>query len=117
MYRFFRPWGYYEDHFEERREDDSKYKLKRLVVHANQKMSLQYHYNRSEHWVVVKGEGQVVIGEETIEAKPGMSFFIKPEQHHRIIAGKTGLTIIEVQMGKECEEKDIVRIEDDYDRI
>jgi len=116
MYRFFRPWGFYEDHFEEIGES-GRYKLKRLVVKPNQKMSLQYHYHRSEHWVVVKGEGQVVIGEETIEAKVGMSFFIKPEQHHRIVGGANGLTIIEVQLGKECEESDIVRLEDDYDRI
>ena len=53
MHRFFRPLGFYEDHFEER-----GYKLKRLVVQPNSKLSLQYHFKRCEHWVVVSGHGK-----------------------------------------------------------
>ena len=112
MHRFFRPWGFYENMFEE-----PSYKLKRLVVQPNSKLSLQYHYKRCEHWVVVSGHGKVILGEDTLNAYPGKYFYIPTKVNHRIMAGEEGLTIIEVQVGDECTEEDIVRIEDDYDRV
>ena len=112
MQRFFRPWGFYENHFQEH-----SYKLKRLVVPPNQKMSLQYHYKRCEHWVVVQGHGKIILGEDTLNAYTGKYFYIPTKVNHRIMADAEGLTIIEVQVGDECIEDDIVRLEDDYDRI
>ena len=112
MHRFFHPWGFYEDHFEEH-----SYKLKRLVVRPHQRLSLQYHYKRCEHWVVVAGHGKIILGEDTLHAYPGKYFYIPTKVNHRIMASEEGLTIIEVQVGDECTEEDIVRIEDDYDRI
>ena len=112
MHRFFRPWGFYEDHFEER-----GYKLKRLVVQPNSKLSLQYHFKRCEHSVVVSGHGKIILGEDTLNAYPGRYFYIPTKVNHRIMAGEDGLTIIEVQVGDECKEDDIVRLEDDYDRV
>ena len=61
MQRFFRPWGFYENHFQEH-----SYKLKRLVVKPNSNMSLQYHYKRCEHWVVVQGYGKIILGEDNL---------------------------------------------------
>ena len=112
MHRFFRPWGFYENIFEEH-----SYKLKRLVVRPHQRLSLQYHYKRCEHWVVVQGHGKIILGEDTLHAYPGKYFYIPTKVNHRIMASEEGLTIIEVQVGDECTEEDIVRIEDDYDRI
>ena len=112
MQRFFRPWGFYENHFQE-----PSYKLKRLVVKPNSKLSLQYHYKRCEHWVVVEGHGEIVLGEDTLKAYPGRYFYIPTKVNHRIMADEAGRTIIEVQVGEECIEDDIVRLEDDYDRI
>ena len=112
MQRFFRPWGFYENHFQEH-----SYKLKRLVVKPNSNMSLQYHYKRCEHWVVVGGHGKIILGEDTLNAYPGKYFYIPTKVNHRIMASEEGLTIIEVQVGEECTEDDIVRLEDDYDRI
>ena len=119
MQRFFRPWGFYENHFQDsyKGHNNPSYKLKRLVVNPNQKMSLQYHYKRCEHWVVVGGSGKMTIGEDTLKVYPGNYFYIPTKVNHRIMAGEEGLTIIEVQVGDECTEEDIVRIEDDYDRI
>ena len=112
MYRFFRPWGFYENHFQ-----DTGYKLKRLIVKPNQKLSLQYHHKRCEHWVCVKGYGKIVLGEDTLNAYPGKYFYIPTKVNHRIMAGDNELVIIEVQVGDECTEEDIVRLEDDYDRV
>ena len=112
MHRFFRPWGFYEDHFQ-----DEGYRLKRLVVKPNKRLSLQYHFKRTEHWVVVEGSGSVLIDDEIEEAVVGSKYYIEKKQTHRITGGPKGLTIIEVQIGDECIEEDIVRIEDDYDRL
>ena len=112
MQRFFRPWGFYESHFQ-----DVGYKLKRLVVQPNKRMSLQYHYKRCEHWVVVQGDGEIIVGEDILKAYKGKYFYIPTKVNHRIMAGESGLTIIEVQVGDECVEDDIVRLEDDYDRV
>ena len=111
MHRFFRPWGFYEDHFQ-----DEGYRLKRLVVKPHQRLSLQYHKKRSEHWVCVQGHGKIVLGEDTLKAYPGKYFYIPTNVVHRIIAEDDELVIIEVQTGDECIEEDITRLEDDYDR-
>ena len=90
--------------------------VKKLYVAPNQRLSLQYHQHREEHWTVVKGSGIVTQNECTTECKPGDTFHIGIEQRHRLQGGDEGCLIIEVQLGI-CKEDDIIRIEDDYGRI
>ena len=92
MYRFFRPWGFYEDHFEE-----DGYKLKRLIVNPNSKLSLQYHYKRCEHWVCVQGYGKIILGEDTLKAYPGKYFYIPTKVNHRIMAGEEGAEYVNIE--------------------
>lgn len=108
----YRPWGYYENLLEE-----DSYKVKRIVVNPNQQLSLQYHHHRSEYWTVVNGSGRVVIGESVYDANISDAFRIDINQKHRLSSYETGITIIEVQLGSKCTEEDIVRLEDDYQRI
>jgi mannose-6-phosphate isomerase-like protein (cupin superfamily) len=105
-----RPWGWYETI-----EDGSDYKLKKIYLHPRQRFSLQFHRKRTEQWIVIQGSGVITLGHDDLECKPGDSFTIGIEQRHRAEAGDDGLTFFEVQRG-ECDECDIVRIEDDYGR-
>jgi mannose-6-phosphate isomerase-like protein (cupin superfamily) len=107
-----RPWGWYENLLE-----DSGYKVKRLYVNSDQSISLQYHNFRNEHWVVVSGDGIVEIDGVSKNIFSGDYIFVPLNSKHRIIGGKCGIIIVEVQMGEVCEETDIVRIEDQYGRI
>lgn len=108
----YRPWGSYTI------LDDSKaHKIKNIVVMPNNKLSLQLHYHRSEHWVVVKGMAQVYVDDKEFFLRPGESTFIRSGVKHRIYnPGKIPLDIIEVQLGDTVEEDDIVRFNDDYGR-
>jgi mannose-1-phosphate guanylyltransferase len=110
--KFERPWGHYENILE-----DEFYKVKRLVVNPNQQLSLQYHHYRSEYWTVVKGSGEVTLGDCVYDAGIRSTFRISALQKHRLKAGESGITIIEVQLGSECTEEDIVRLKDDYQRV
>lgn len=107
-----RPWGSYELIYESK---DETYKVKKIVVNANQSFSLQYHEHRYEHWTIVEGNGTVINGEETIKCYPGSTFDIPVKRIHRATAGEHGLSFIEVQRGY-CNEDDIVRLEDNYGR-
>jgi mannose-6-phosphate isomerase-like protein (cupin superfamily) len=108
-----RPWGWYENLY-----DNSKtYKVKRLFVSPNQRISLQYHNNRSEHWVVVGGNGIVNLEDDNIMVDVGDYIFIPFASKHRIQSGNDGIMIIEVQQGSSCDEEDIVRLDDDYNRV
>ena len=109
----YRPWGFYENLYQ-----DNGYKVKRLVVSKGKKISLQYHYKRAEYWTIVNGRGTVILGNDSLPVYPGKTVYVPTQCHHRVIANKgEDITIIEVQLGDECVEEDIVRIEDDYDRI
>lgn len=110
--KFERPWGHYENILEEQ-----FYKVKRLVVNPNQQLSLQYHHHRTEHWTVVDGSGKVTIEDHVYDAGIRSSFRIGVRQTHRLSAGENGITIIEVQLGSNCSEDDIVRLKDDYQRV
>jgi mannose-6-phosphate isomerase-like protein (cupin superfamily) len=107
-----RPWGWYET-----LQEDDEYKVKRLYIKSNQKISLQYHNHRNEYWVVVFGCGVVELGDVTREIKVGDYIFVPSNSIHRVTGGNDGIVIIEIQLGKICDEKDIVRIQDDYGRI
>ena len=107
----FRPWGWFKV-----LQRGDNYCVKELFVEPDMRISLQFHRYRTEDWVVVNGDGIITQGNLETECKVGDTFFIPIEQRHRIMGGKNGITIIEVQRGK-CVEDDIVRLEDDYNRV
>lgn len=109
----YRPWGHYDDLLEH--ED---HKIKELIINPGERLSLQKHRRRAEHWIVVSGEALVTVAEKEILLKPGQSVDIPRGAVHRIMnPGHTQLVIVEVQMGDYFGEDDIIRLEDDYDRL
>jgi len=93
------------------------YKVKRIVVHAGGRLSLQRHRHRSEHWLVVSGRATVVRGERQAWLDPGDSIDLPTGTLHRLAnEDRTDMTLIEVQFGDYLEEDDIERLEDDYGR-
>ena len=110
--KVYRPWGSYTI-----LEDTDFYKIKRVTVKPKQKLSLQLHHHRSEHWIVVSGTAEVVLNEETRLLHQGESTFVRGGMRHRLKnPGVIPLEVIEVQLGEYLEEDDIVRFEDDYGR-
>jgi mannose-1-phosphate guanylyltransferase/mannose-6-phosphate isomerase len=107
-----RPWGSYTV-----LEESGVYKIKRVTVRTGQKLSLQLHYHRSEHWVVVSGTAEVELDGERRLLQKGESSFVRSGMKHRLRnPGVIPLEVIEVQLGEYLEEDDIVRFEDDYGR-
>jgi mannose-1-phosphate guanylyltransferase len=107
-----RPWGTYEVLV-----DTAGYKVKRIVVKPSGRLSLQKHFHRNEHWIVVSGTATVTVDNETKLVRPNESTYIKMGQVHRLENdGKIDLVMIEVQVGEYTGEDDIVRIEDIYAR-
>jgi mannose-6-phosphate isomerase len=108
-----RPWGSWTV-----LEEGPAYKIKRLEVAPGKRMSLQMHYHRSEHWVVVSGTARVVIGDRTGLVHRQESTFVPAGTVHRIEnPGLIPLVIIEIQNGQYLEEDDIVRLQDDHGRV
>ena len=107
----FRPWGWFKV-----LQRGDNYCVKELFVEQDMRISLQFHRYRTEDRVVVNGDGIITQGNLETECKVGDTFFIPIEQRHRIKGGKKGITIIEVQRG-DCKEDDIVRLQDDYNRV
>ncbi|MFH1223283.1 MAG: phosphomannose isomerase type II C-terminal cupin domain [Pseudomonadota bacterium] len=107
-----RPWGYFETLLE-----GDGYKVKRILVKPAQRLSLQSHQKRSEHWTVVVGTATITVGDSVKDYKHNQSVYIEKEQKHRV-ENKTAadVQIIEVQCGTYLGEDDIVRYEDDYNR-
>ena len=107
-----RPWGTYTV-----LDENNHYKIKRIEVLPGQRLSLQKHHHRSEHWIVVSGTARVTCGEEQSVVNVNESTFIPIGQLHRLEnPGKIPLVIIEVQSGEYLGEDDIVRFQDDYHR-
>ena len=107
-----RPWGTYEVLL-----STAQYKIKRIIVQPNKRLSLQKHYHRNEHWIVVSGTATVTVGDETKLIRPNESTYIKMGEVHRLEnEGKIPVVLIEAQVGEYTGEDDIVRIEDDYER-
>lgn len=107
-----RPWGTYEVLC-----DCEGYKVKRIIVKPGSKLSLQKHFHRNEHWIVVSGTATVTVNNEKYLVRPNESTYIKMGQLHRLEnEGKINLVIIEVQVGEYTGEDDIVRLEDIYKR-
>ena len=108
----YRPWGSYTV-----LENAEGYKIKRIVVQPGKRLSLQKHFHRSEHWIVVSGTATVTVGEETQLVRPNESTYIKMGQIHRLANnGKIPVVLIEAQVGEYTGEDDIVRLDDDYKR-
>lgn len=107
-----RPWGTYTV-----LEENRHYKIKRIEVLPGQRLSLQKHHHRSEHWIVVSGTALVTCGEQQYTVNINESTFIPIGEQHRLEnPGKIPLVIIEVQSGEYLGEDDIVRFQDDYQR-
>ncbi len=108
----YRPWGSYTV-----LEESDRYKIKKIVVNEGASLSLQRHFHRSEHWVVVKGTAKVQVEDKEIILKENESTYIPKLASHRLSnPGKTPLEIIEVQNGEYVGEDDIERLEDIYGR-
>lgn len=107
-----RPWGKFEIISE-----GDRYKVKRIVVDPGAKLSLQMHYHRAEHWVVVRGTALVTNEKEQVLLSEDQSTYIPIGNKHRLEnPGKIPLEIIEVQSGGYVGEDDIVRYDDIYER-
>ena len=109
--RIERPWGWFEN-----LGDGDGYLVKRLLIRSGARISLQKHRHRSEHWVIVAGEGLLQIDGNTVPATPGTSIFIPQGNLHRATAGSSDLLIVEVQRGAVLREDDIERFDDDFGR-
>lgn len=107
-----RPWGWYDSV-----DEGERFKVKRIQVNPGASLSLQMHYHRAEHWIVVKGVAEITNGDQVITLMENQSTYIPKGQKHRLVnPGKTALEIIEVQSGSYLGEDDIVRFEDIYNR-
>ena len=110
--KVYRPWGYYEGI-----DSGDRFQVKRITVKPGEKLSLQMHHHRAEHWVVVSGTARVTCGEKVSLLSENESTYIPIGMNHRLEnPGKVPLHIIEVQSGSYLGEDDIVRFEDIYKR-
>ena len=107
-----RPWGSFAI-----LDQSEIYQVKKLCINPSSSISLQFHEHRSEHWVVVKGEVEVVRGESKFLLKENQSTYVEKGEVHRLLNLSNDIVeIIEVQTGSTIDEQDITRIKDDYDR-
>jgi mannose-1-phosphate guanylyltransferase/mannose-1-phosphate guanylyltransferase/mannose-6-phosphate isomerase len=110
--RVYRPWGWYEGV-----DGGERFQVKRIMVKPEQRLSLQLHHHRAEHWIVVSGTARVTRDGEEILVTENQSTFIPLGTAHRLEnPGKIPLHLIEVQSGSYLGEDDIVRLQDDYRR-
>tara|TARA_B100001094_G_C17765200_1_gene592320 strand:+ start:191 stop:676 length:486 start_codon:yes stop_codon:yes gene_type:complete len=106
-----RPWGSFENLL-----DEEGHKVKKIVVNQGQRLSLQLHRNRYEIWHILSGVGEMQVGNCAWTVSAGDRVEIGKLEVHRITnEGDTPVVILELQVG-ECQEDDIIRIEDDYGR-
>ncbi|PLY04741.1 MAG: mannose-1-phosphate guanylyltransferase/mannose-6-phosphate isomerase [Arcobacter sp.] len=108
----YRPWGSYTV-----LEEAEGYKIKRIEVKPGKRLSLQKHYHRNEHWIVVSGTATVTVGDKKSYVRPNESTYIKMGELHRLEnEGKIPVVLIEAQVGEYTGEDDIVRVDDDFKR-
>ena len=111
--RIYRPWGYYE-----KLASGIDYQVKYLMVNPKSALSLQLHHRRSEHWVVVSGEAEVIKGETVFRLYPNQSTYIEKRTKHRLSNPSDQLLlVIEVQSGEYFGEDDVIRFDDIYGRF
>ena len=107
-----RPWGRYEV-----LEEGTGFKVKKLEVKPGERLSLQRHARRSEHWIVIEGTADIVRGDEELQLDRGAHVYIPASTNHRLgNSSDRPLAIIEVQLGDYLGEDDVVRVADDYER-
>jgi mannose-1-phosphate guanylyltransferase/mannose-1-phosphate guanylyltransferase/mannose-6-phosphate isomerase len=111
--RVHRPWGYYETVHQ-----GERFNVKRMTINPGHKISLQRHYHRAEHWVVVNGTAEITLDGEVRLLRENESVFVPQGAVHRLHnPGRTPLHLIEVASGGYLGEDDIVRFEDLYARV
>lgn len=107
-----RPWGSFTV-----LEEGRGYKIKRIEVKPGHRLSLQMHYHRSEHWIVVSGTAKVTCADKETIIHQNQSTYVPQGNSHRLEnPGVIPLVLIEVQNGEYLGEDDIVRFQDDYAR-
>jgi mannose-6-phosphate isomerase len=106
-----RPWGRFEKFHENQLST-----VKLIYINANSRLSLQYHRERSEFWKVIKGTAEVELDGKIIEVKEEETIDIPKGVRHRVKALDNNCVILEISYGR-FDENDIIRIEDDYQRI
>ena len=112
IYKEYRPWGSFENLL-----DEEYCKVKRIIVKPGQRLSYQYHHERTEHWVIVQGDAIVTLNDKEHIFTEGMVVEIPVGTKHRVENKfDKDLIFIETQTGTYFGEDDIVRIEDDYGR-
>ena len=112
-YKEERPWGNFENLL-----DNDQCKVKRIVIKPDQAPSYQYHFKRSEVWVIVEGRGELKLNGNKTYIEAGNVVKVPVEVKHQIRnTGTTDLVFIEVQLGSYFGEDDIVRLEDNYGRV
>ncbi|KAB0269800.1 mannose-1-phosphate guanylyltransferase/mannose-6-phosphate isomerase [Microvirga brassicacearum] len=110
--RMYRPWGWYQ-----RIDTGSRFQVKRIMVKPGGRLSLQKHFHRAEHWVVVRGTAEVTVNKDIVFLHENESVYIPIGAMHRLNnPGRIPLELIEVQVGSYTGEDDIVRVEDVYGR-
>lgn len=110
--KVYRPWGSYDSI-----DNGDNFQVKKIVVNPGETLSLQMHYHRAEHWIVVKGTGKITRDNEIFLLHENQSVYIPLGTTHRLEnPGKLPLELIEVQSGNYLGEDDIVRLEDVYGR-
>jgi mannose-6-phosphate isomerase-like protein (cupin superfamily) len=112
-YKETRPWGEFENLL------DAEYcKVKQIIIKPGQAPSYQYHFKRSEVWIVVQGEGELKMNDEIQSVRKWDAVIVPVEAKHQIKnTGTEDLIFIEVQLGEYFGEDDIVRLEDNYGRV
>jgi len=109
----YRPWGTYTV-----LEQGPGFQIKRIEVYPGAKLSLQMHFHRSEHWVVVSGTARIINDDKELFLEENQSTYIPKAKNHRLEnPGKILLQIIEVQIGSYLGEDDIVRFDDEFGRV
>ncbi len=110
--RVYRPWGHIEQ-----TDSGPRYRVSHLKVEPGHRISLQQHYHRSEHWIIVRGTATVTIEDHTRLVTENESIYIPIGKPHRLANdGKIPLELIEIQTGSYFGEDDIIRLQDDYKR-
>ncbi|MBI4370191.1 MAG: phosphomannose isomerase type II C-terminal cupin domain [Elusimicrobia bacterium] len=108
-----RPWGRWIVI-----DEGPGYKVKKIIVKPGERLSLQKHHYRSEHWTVIEGRAKILCGKIIFRKKRNQSCYVPAGTKHRLEnSGKNSLIVIEVQVGAYLGEDDIVRFDDDYGRI
>ncbi len=108
-----RPWGSWLVI-----DSGPRHCTKRIAVNPGGKLSLQLHHQRDEHWIVVEGVAQVTLDDETFDLRENDSIFIPRGMKHRLVNQTDDpVVVIETQVGSVLDENDIIRLQDDYNRL